>query len=84
MFSTNSQLRSLVTQDGAMILNFASNQMISVSSTGVYVLACQKENKGVDQIISDLAKESLHDLAVITKDVHEFLEQLTERNLVDL
>jgi Coenzyme PQQ synthesis protein D (PqqD) len=84
MFSTNSQIRSLVTPEGAMILNIASDQMITLNSMGGYVWARLQEGKSVEEIISNLAKETGHDPAVITNDVHEFVEQLTQRHLVIL
>jgi hypothetical protein len=84
MSSTNSQLRSLVTPEGAMILNTASDQMITLNSTGGYVWARLQEGKNVYEIISDLAKETGHDPAVVANHVHEFLEQLTNRHLVHL
>ena len=84
MSSTNSQVRSLVTPDGAMILNIASDQIITLNSMGGYVWARLQEGKTVDEIISNLAKETGHDPAVVANDVHEFLEQLRERNLIHL
>ena len=84
MPSTNSQLRSLVTPEGAMILNIASDQIITLNPMGGYVWARLQEGKSVDEIISDLARETGHDPAVVANDVHEFVEQLTERNLVHL
>lgn len=84
MSSTNSQLRSLVTTEGAMILNIASDQIITLNSMGGYVWARLQEGKSVDEIISVLAKETGHDPAVVANDVHEFVEQLTERNLIHL
>ena len=84
MPSTNSQLRSLVTAEGAMILNIASDQIITLNPMGGYVWARLQEGKSVDEIISDLAKETGHDPTVVANDIHEFVEQLTERNLVHL
>jgi hypothetical protein len=84
MSSTNSQVRSLVTPDGAMILNIASDQIITLNSMGGYIWARLQEGKSVDEIISNLAKETGHDPAVVANDVHEFLEQLRERNLIHL
>ena len=84
MSSSNSQLRSLVTPEGAMILNIASDQMITLNSMGGYVWARLQEGKSVEGIISDLARETGHDPAVVANDVHEFVEQLTQRNLVHL
>jgi hypothetical protein len=84
MSSTNSQLRSLVTPDGAMILNITPDQIVTLNSMGGYVWARFQEGKSVDEIISNLAKETGHDPVVIANDVHEFFEQLTERHLVIL
>ena len=84
MSSSNSQLRSLVTPEGAMILNIASDQISTLNSMGGYVWARLQEGNTVDEIIFDLAKETGHDPVVVANDVHEFVEQLMERNLVHL
>jgi hypothetical protein len=67
-----------------MILNIASDQIITLNSMGGYVWARLQEGKSVDEIISGLARETGHDPAVVANDVHEFVEKLTERTLVHL
>jgi hypothetical protein len=77
-----SDLRSLVTPEGAMILDIAADEMTTLNATGGYVWARLREGKTVEQIVADLARETGQDPTVVIGDVQEFLEQLTERHLV--
>ncbi len=77
-----SDLRSLVTAEGAMILDIAADELTTLNSTGGYVWARLREGKTVDEIVADLAKETGQDPTVVEKDVHEFIEGLTQRRLV--
>lgn len=77
-----SDLRSLVTADGAMILDIAADELTTLNSTGGYVWARLREGKTVDEIVADLARESGQDPTAIATDVNEFIEQLTEKHLV--
>jgi len=84
MPSLKPELRSLVTPEGAMILDISADELTTLNSTGGYVWARLREGKGIGEIIADLAKETGHDPAVVASDVHEFLEQLTANHLVAL
>ena len=77
-----SELRSLVTTDGAMILDIAADEMITLNSTGGYVWARLREGKTVEQIVVDLARETGQDPVAVASDVHEFVEGLAEKHLV--
>lgn len=77
-----SDLRSLVTADGAMILDIAADKMTTLNATGGYVWARLCEGKEVEEIIADLATETGQDPLMVANDVHEFVEQLTTRHLV--
>lgn len=77
-----SDLRSLVTADGAMILDIAADEMTTLNSTGGYVWARLREGETVEKIVADLAQETGEDPAVVANDVHEFIEQLSEKHLV--
>jgi hypothetical protein len=76
------ELRSLVTADGAVILDIAADKMATLNSTGGYVWAQLSEGKTLEQIVADLTKETGQDATVVAKDVYEFVEQLMERHLV--
>lgn len=78
------ELRSLVTAEGAMILDIAADELITLNSTGGYVWTRLREGKTVDDIVAALARETGQDPVLVADDVHEFVEHLTARNLVTL
>ena len=78
------ELRSLVTPDGAMILDIAADELTTLNATGGYVWARLREGKNIEEIIAMLARETGQDAAVVTADVHEFVEQLNAQHLVTL
>lgn len=76
-------LRSLVTADGAMILDIAADEMTTLNSTGGYVWARLKEGRTVEEIVAELAFETGQDPLRVTADVHEFIDRLAEKHLVN-
>jgi hypothetical protein len=67
-----------------MILDISADEVITLNSSGGYIWARLQEGKTVDEIVAVLAKETGRDLALVTADVHEFVEQLTAKHLVTL
>jgi hypothetical protein len=80
----NPDLRSRVTPDGAMILDIAADEVITLNATGGYIWARLEEGKTVDQIVATLATETGHDPVVVANDVREFIAQIAEKHLVNL
>jgi len=78
------ELKSLVTAEGAMILDISADELTTLNSTGGYVWGGLRDGKSVDVIAAELAKETGQDPAVVASDVQEFVEQLTARHLVTL
>lgn len=75
-------LRSLVTPEGAVILNISADQMITINPTGAYIWGRLQQGRTIDQIVEGLAMETGHDPALVAKDVQEFLEQMAEKRLL--
>lgn len=75
-------LRSLVTTDGAMILDIEADEMTTLNPTGGYVWARLQEGKTVEDIVASLTKETGQNPVVVAADVKEFIEQLAEKRLV--
>jgi hypothetical protein len=80
----NADLRSRVTPDGAMILDIAADEVITLNATGGYIWARLEEGKTVDQIVATLSTETGHDPVVVANDVREFIAQIAEKHLVNL
>jgi len=80
----NPDLRSRVTNEGAMILDISADEVITLNSTGGYIWARLQEGKTVDQIVASLAAETGHDAVAVAKDVREFIDQIAAKSLVNL
>ena len=78
------ELRSLVTAEGAMILDISADELTTLNSTGGYIWGGLRAGKSVDAIVAELVNETGQDPAVVASDVQEFLEQLMARHLVTL
>lgn len=75
-------LRSIVNQDGAVILDIPRDQMLTLNSTGGYIWEKLQQGETVDEVIHGLSAESNTDPSIVEKDVHAFLEQLTSKHLL--
>jgi len=82
MQTTATHLRSVVDQDGAVILDVQHDRMLTLNSTGAYIWQRLQQGKLIDEIIRELAQDSGVDVNVVNRDVHDFLEQLKSKHLV--
>ena len=82
MQATAPHLRSVIDQDGAVILDVQRDTMLTLNSTGAYIWQRLQQGKLIDEIIRDLAQDSGVDLNVVDRDVHDFLEQLKSKHLL--
>jgi Coenzyme PQQ synthesis protein D (PqqD) len=78
----HSRLRSLVTPDGAIILDAKENRVITLNTAGGYIWRRLQDGKSVESIVCDLIRETGADTATVERDVHEFIEDLTRKQLV--
>lgn len=81
MSAISRNIRSIVNQDGAVILDFEHDVMLTLNSTGAYVWERLERGTLIDQIVRDLAEETDTDLATIDRDVQEFVSLLRARHL---
>jgi hypothetical protein len=81
---TKSELRSLVTAEGAMILDIEADEITTINSTAGYIWERLRNGDQVSEIVADLARDTGQDVSTIAGDVNEFLEQLAEKRLVSL
>jgi hypothetical protein len=82
MATIRPSLRSVVDRDGAVILDFERNAMLTINPTGSYVWQRLHEGMQIDEIIRELADESGTDLLQVDRDVRLFLEDLKSRHLI--
>lgn len=82
MQTTATHLRSVVDQDGAVILDVEHDTMLSLNSIGGYIWQRLQRGQLVEEIIRELSRDSGMDLAVVDRDVHDFVEQLKSKHLL--
>ena len=75
-------LRSVVDADGAVILDLERNSMLTLNSTGGYIWDKLQQGDMPEEIIRKLADETLTDVAIVERDVRDFLEQLKLRRII--
>ena len=75
-------LRSVVDADGAVILDLERNSMLTLNSTGGYIWDKLQQGDTPEEIIRKLADETLTDVAIVERDVRDFLEQLKSRRII--
>ena len=73
---------SVVDQDGAVILDIEHDTMLTSILRLVHLQRFQ-QGKLIDEIIRELSHDSGVDLAVVDRDVHNFLEQLKSKHLLN-
>jgi hypothetical protein len=77
-------LRSIVDQDGAVILDIPGNQATPLNSTGAYIWQRLVQGMLLDDIVVQLARETNTDIEVVVRDVAQFMEDLKSRHLITL
>jgi Coenzyme PQQ synthesis protein D (PqqD) len=81
MVTLNSHLRSIVSQDGAVILDIPHNALTTLNSTGAYIWERLQRGISSDAIAVELARDTGIDESTVAKDIDEFIEQLQAKHL---
>ena len=82
MITVSPRIQSIVDHDGAVILDFERDAMLALNSTGGYVWEKLRQGKLIDEIISELARETGADLIEVECDVRAFLDELKANHLL--
>lgn len=75
-------LRTVVSQDGAAILDIENNSITTLNPTGSFVWQGLQRGESVDEITARLARETGEDPDSIAKDVKHFFEELKKQKLL--
>ncbi|MFC5862189.1 PqqD family protein [Acidicapsa dinghuensis] len=75
------QLRSVVDQDGGVILDINSDQFFSLNPIGALIWTQLANGKTLEQIKDAIAGQTGMDRAVISTDVDEFVADLKAKRL---
>lgn len=81
MASTQAELRSVVTADGAAILDVRRGTISPLNDTGAYVWQALQRGENTEVIAQNLARETGAALDVVQRDVQLFVEALKGRDL---
>jgi len=75
-------LRSVVDQDGAVILDVEHDAILTLNPTGGYIWERLQRGELIEEIIDDLSRDTGMEVAVVERDVRDFLEDLKSRHLL--
>ena len=67
-----SKLRSLVSSDGALILDLKQDRMIRLNQTGGQVWIQLQRGRRVEEIADAIAAETGEEVALVRRDIQEF------------
>jgi hypothetical protein len=75
-------VRSVVDNDGAVILDIDRDIMLTLNSTGGYVWERLRQGRPVDDIIRELATETGTAVITVDQDIRSFINQLKSQYLL--
>ena len=78
----SSHLRTIVNQDGAVILDTKLGKISTLNPTGGYIWQALEHGEGVEIIAANLARETGEQVGAVEHDVREFIESLRARKLL--
>lgn len=78
----NSHLRTIVTADGAVILDTKRGKISTLNPAGAYVWQALERGERVEAIAADLARETGEQVEILQRDVQNFIETLREQHLL--
>ena len=81
MVSSRSHLRSIIDQDGAVILDIDQDQFFSLNPLGAMIWSRLGTGETLDQIKDTISLQTGMDLAVVSNDVDEFIADLKNKHL---
>jgi hypothetical protein len=82
MASPIPNLRFILNEDGAVILDIDQNTICTLNVTGAYIWRELQSGNPPDNIIANLRRDTGGDALLIESDVHAFVEELKQRHLL--
>jgi len=82
MVSPAPNLKVVVNEDGAAILDIENDSISTLNLTGAYVWQGLQRGESIDTIIASLAHETGEEFALIERDVRAFVEDLNQKHLL--
>jgi hypothetical protein len=82
MVSQTSNLKAIVSEDGAVILDIERDSMSTLNPTGAYVWQGLQRGDTIETIIANLASETGEDHLIVERDVRGFVAELQQKQLI--
>jgi len=82
MVSQTPNLKAIVSEDGAVILDIERDLMSTLNPTGAYVWQGLQRGETIETMIANLARETGEDHLLVERDVREFVEELQRKQLM--
>ena len=83
MYRVSDTVRSTHNRDGAIVLDLRQGQMFNLNFVGSRILELVKSGSAESAIVDEISREFDVSQDVAEKDVHEFLQNLKKRQLVE-
>ena len=81
MRDSSTHLRTIVNQDGAVILNSTAGTITTLNSTGAFVWQGLERGESADVIAQNLARDTGEEVAVIRNDLLVFIDSMKKTKL---
>jgi hypothetical protein len=82
MVSQVPNLKAIVNEDGAVILDIEHDSMSTLNPTGAYVWQGLQRGETIDTIIANLSRDTGEDSLLVETDVREFVAELQQKQLM--
>jgi hypothetical protein len=82
MASRSSNLRAIVSPDGAAILDIEHDSISTLNPTGAYVWQGLERGESIETVIASLARDTSEDPLLVEHDVRDFVEELQQKQLL--
>lgn len=82
MMSPTPNLRSIVNDDGAVILDIERDSISTLNPTGAYVWQGLQRGESLESISANLARDTGEEFQLVERDVREFVEDLKQKRLL--
>jgi hypothetical protein len=82
MPTDRARVRSIVDDDGAVILDIEHDSMLTLNATGSYIWQGLQQGKLIEEIIVDLSRDTGVEWSIADRDVREFLNELKSRRVL--
>jgi Coenzyme PQQ synthesis protein D (PqqD) len=82
MANERSHLRTIVNEDGAVILNTTTGELVTVNSTGAFIWQALARGDALEIITANLASETGQEVDSLQHEVREFVGTLRKHKLV--